>query len=62
MIPFFVCFLRFFKTCFRSCYSLGLEIIALRQQLGILKRKRPCPQLRTQDRIFWIVMASSARM
>jgi hypothetical protein len=28
----------------------------LRQQLGILKRKMPRPRLRTQDRIFWILL------
>ena len=37
-------------------YNLGLEILALRQQLGILKRKQPHSRLRIQDRIFWIML------
>ena len=31
----------------------ALEILALRQQLAVLKRKRPRPQLNRLDRIFW---------
>jgi putative transposase len=41
--------------CSSRC-SLSLEIIALRQQLGILKRKNPHLRLRIQDRIFWILL------
>src|SRR5215510_2456931 len=41
---------------FRSRYNLALEILALRQQLGVLKRKRPHPRLRIQDRIFWTLL------
>jgi len=52
MIPFFISFL----TLFRSRYCLSLDIIALRQQLGVLKRKNPRPRLRMQDRIFWILL------
>jgi putative transposase len=52
MIPFFINLL----TLFRSRYCLSLEILALRQQLGVLKRKNPRPRLRMQDRIFWILL------
>ena len=41
---------------FRSRYNLGLEILALRQQLGVLKRKKPRPRLRVQDRMFWVLL------
>jgi hypothetical protein len=34
MIRIFISFLKFFNVFFRSRYSLGLEILALRQQLG----------------------------
>ena len=54
MIPFFIGLLTCVGTFFRSRYNLGLEILALRQQLGVLKRKQPRPQLRIQDRRFWI--------
>jgi len=56
MIPFFVSFLTCLSAFFRSRYNLGLEILALRQQLGVLKRKHPRPRLRIQDRIFWILL------
>jgi hypothetical protein len=45
MIPFFPGVLTFLNAFFRSLYSLGLEILALRQQPGALKRKHPCPQI-----------------
>ncbi|NWG14561.1 MAG: hypothetical protein HXY20_13625 [Acidobacteria bacterium] len=54
MIRFFIGFLTFFNAFFRSRYSLGPEILALRQQPGVLKRKRPRTRLRTQDRMFWV--------
>ena len=32
---------------------LALEILALRQQVAVLKRKRPRPKLNPMDRLFW---------
>ena len=49
-------FLACFSAFLRSRYNLSLEILALRQQLGVLKRKQPRPRLRMQDRIFWILL------
>src|SRR6266852_1511004 len=40
---------------FRSHRSLLLENLALRQQLTVLKRKRPKPKLRMFDILFWVV-------
>src|SRR4029434_2478144 len=56
MIPFFISFLTCLSAFFRLRYNLGLEILALRQQMGILKLKQPHPRLRIQDRIFWILL------
>jgi putative transposase len=56
MIRFFLGFLTCLSAFVRSRYSLGLEILALRQQLVVLKRKIPRPRLRIQDRIFWILL------
>jgi putative transposase len=56
MIPFFAGLPTCFIAFFRSRYNLSLEIIALRQQLGVLKRKTPRPRLRRRDRIFWILL------
>ena len=49
-------FLTCFSVSFRPRCDLGLEILALRQQLGVLKRKQPRPCLRIQDRIFGIML------
>ena len=35
--------------------ALHTEILALRQQVGVLKRKRPRPLLRKADRVFWVI-------
>jgi putative transposase len=56
MIALFLRFLTCLGTFFRSRYSLGVEILALRQQLGVLKRKNPRSRLRMPDRIFWILL------
>ena len=56
MISILIAFLNCLRAFFRSRCSLALEIVALRQQLGILKRKTPRPRLRIQDRVFWIML------
>src|SRR6516225_10215097 len=47
-------FLSWFGAFFRSRHDLGLELVALRQQVGVLKRKNPRPRLRLCDRLFWL--------
>jgi hypothetical protein len=37
--------------------DLVLENLALRQQLAILKRPKKRPQIRTKDRLFWVVLS-----
>lgn len=49
----FACALRVF---FRSRSDVALEVLALRQQLAVLKRKRPRPKLNRSDRIFWTML------
>jgi transposase InsO family protein len=39
-----------------SRHDLGLEILALRQQAVVLKRKHPRPRLNSFDRLFWIAL------
>jgi putative transposase len=46
-------FLAAFRVCFRSRSDIALEILALRQQVAVLKRKRPRPILTRLDRLFW---------
>src|SRR5215468_5060678 len=40
--------------CLQSQRSLLLENLALRQQLGVLKRKRPRPRMGAVAKIFWV--------
>jgi putative transposase len=44
------------RTFLRSRADLGLEILALRQQLCVLKRQRPRPPVKVHDRLFWVAL------
>jgi hypothetical protein len=61
MIRFLLVFLSWFSAFFRSRHDLGLELVALRQQVGILKRKNPRPRLILWDRLLWLSFAVSGR-
>ena len=37
--------------------ALHTEILALRQQVSVLKRQRPRPSLRKADRVFWVILS-----
>src|ERR1022692_4958875 len=39
-----------------SRHRLALEVLALRQQLAVCKRKQPRPKLQRLDRLFWITL------
>lgn len=41
---------------FRSRTDLAMEILALRQQVAVLKRKRPRASPKMSDRLFWITL------
>jgi hypothetical protein len=47
-----------FRVFFRSRVAASLEIRALRQQIAVLKRKRPRPLLNGLDRLFWTTLRS----
>jgi len=47
--------LRSLLRSFRDRRSLLLENLALRQQLAVLKRKHPKPQLNVLDKFFWVL-------
>lgn len=38
--------------------ALHIEILALRQQIAVLKRNRHRPSLRMADRVFWVILSS----
>src|SRR3954453_9638651 len=43
----------------RSRTEIALEVLALRQQIAVLKRKRPRPRLSPLDRLFWTVLRTT---
>ena len=46
---------------FRSRAGVSLEVLALRQQVAVLKRQRPRPTLTRFDRFFWTTSATCGR-
>ncbi len=40
--------------CFLPVVHLTVEILALRQQLAVMKRSNKRPKLRPRDRVFWV--------
>jgi hypothetical protein len=44
------------RVFFRCRAATAFEVEALRQQLAVLKRKRPRPPLTCCDRLFWITL------
>lgn len=46
------------RVFFVARADLALEILALRQQVAVLKRKRPRPKLNSMDRLFWTALRS----
>ena len=49
-------FLVAIRVFFRSRSDTALEVLALRQQVAVLKRKRPRPKLNSLDRLFWTTL------
>jgi hypothetical protein len=49
-------FMAALRVFFRSRSDTALEILALRQQVAVLKRKRPRPTLNSVDRLFWTTL------
>ena len=48
--------LRYPWSCVRTKQQLALEVLALRHQLMVLKRKQLKPKLRDWDRCFWVML------
>jgi transposase InsO family protein len=46
------------RTFLVSRHDLGLEILALRQQLAVFKRQHPRPHLMRRDRLFWVALST----
>ena len=46
------------RVFFQTRGDTALEVLALRQQVAVLKRKRPRPALNSLDRLFWTALRS----
>ena len=56
MLHLITAFLAAIRVFFRSRVDTFLEVLALRQQVAVLKRKRPRPVLNRLDRLFWTTL------
>ena len=56
MLSFLLALLAAARVFVRSRGDNALEVLALRQQVAVLKRKRPRPCLGRLDRLFWIAL------
>src|SRR6266851_10196140 len=56
MTEFVLALLVALQVFFRTRRDIALEILALRHQVAVLKRKRPRPPLNSVDRLFWTTL------
>ena len=56
MAEFILCVLAVIRVFFRSRSDTALEVLALRQQVAVLKRKQPRPALNSLDRLVWTTL------
>jgi hypothetical protein len=56
MVTFLLAMLAYLRAFLMPRHSLAMETAALRQQLGVYKRKQPRPKLNRFDRLFWVVV------
>jgi len=56
MFRFVLSLLGWFMAFVRSRNSMGLEILALRHQVSVLKRKNARPRLGRWDRVLWVFL------
>src|SRR6516165_12367933 len=59
MLPVVLALIAAARVFFQSRADIAVEVLALRQQVAVLKRKRSRPQLRLLDRLFWTVLRAT---
>src|SRR5215471_13670893 len=59
MLPVVLALIAATRVFFQSRTDIAVEVLALRQQLAVLKRKRPRPQLHPLDRLFWTALRAT---
>ena len=59
MIAVFLSLFAAVRVFFLTRTDIAVEVVALRQQVAVLKRKRPRPPLSPLDRLFWTVLRAT---
>ena len=59
MLPFVLALIAAVRVFFHSRTDIAVEVLALRQQVAVLKRRRPRPPLHPLDRLFWTVLRAT---
>ena len=59
VVPFFLAVIAAARVFLQSRTDMAVEILALRQQVAVLKRRRPRPPLHPLDRLFWTVLRAT---
>jgi hypothetical protein len=59
VIPLLLSLIAAARVFFQSRTDIAVEVLALRQQVAVLKRKRPKPRLNRLDRLFWTLLRST---
>jgi putative transposase len=59
VLPFVFALIAAARVFFQSRTDTAVEVLALRQQVAVLKRRRPRPPLRLLDRLFWTILRAS---
>jgi hypothetical protein len=56
VLPLILSLIAAARVFLQSRTDMAVEVLALRQQVAVLKRRRPRPQLRPLDRLFWTLL------
>ena len=56
MLPFILSLIAAARVFFHSRTDTAVEVLALLQQVAVLKRRLPRPPLRPLDRLFWTLL------
>src|SRR5215470_13221330 len=59
VLPFVLGLIAAARVFFQSRIDVAVEVLALRQQVAVLKRRRPRAPLRPLDRLFWTVLRAT---
>jgi hypothetical protein len=53
VLPFILSLIAAARVFFQSRTDMAVEVLSLRQEVAVLKGRRPRPPLRPLDRLFW---------